>query len=233
MVMKLGLIGLGLLGIGIATAFTVSMSGKERGANLENMPTKDTPAPEGSKTLVVAGGCFWCVEAIYEELKGVSKVESGYAGGSIKNPTYEQVCTGISGHAEAVRITYDPKVISEDDLLHIFFTTHDPTTLNRQGSDVGTQYRSAVFYSSDEEKALAKKVMDEVNAEKIWKDPIVTTLEPLTEFYVAENYHQDYYNKFENGSDSVKSEMNSGYCRAVIEPKVRKFRAKYADKLKK
>lgn len=233
MVMKLGLIGLGLLGVGIASALAVSIASKSQGTTVQPMATQDGQAAPGSKTIVVAGGCFWCVEAIYEELKGVSKVESGYAGGTIKNPTYEQVCSGATGHAEAVRITYDPKVISEDDLLHIFFTTHDPTTPNRQGNDVGTQYRSAVFYTDDEEKKLAQKVIDDVNAEKIWPSPIVTTLEPLKEFYLAESYHQDYFNKYENATDAQKMEMNSGYCRAVIEPKVRKFRAKYADRLKK
>lgn len=188
---------------------------------------------EGKKTLVVAGGCFWCVEAIYEELKGVERVESGYTGGSVENPTYSQVCAGTTGHAEAVKITYDPKVISESDLLHIFFTTHDPTTLNRQGADTGTQYRSALFFTSDDQMKAFKKVMDEVDNEKIWKDQIVTTLEPLGTFYSAESYHQDYYNKFEKSDELQKLEMNSGYCRAIIEPKVRKFRAKYADKLKK
>lgn len=188
---------------------------------------------EGRETLVVAGGCFWCVEAIYDELKGVDKVESGYTGGRTVNPSYRDVCSGTTGHAEAVKITYDPKVISADTLLHIFFTTHDPTTLNRQGPDTGTQYRSAVFFKDEAEKKLAQQVIDEVNKEKIYASPIVTTLEPLTVFYTAESYHQDYFSKFENGTPVQKMEMNAGYCSNVIEPKVRKFRAKYADKLKK
>jgi len=195
------------------------------------------PQPEevtaGDKTLVVAGGCFWCVEAIFEQLRGVSKVESGYTGGLVPNPSYEAVCSGLTGHAEAVRVYYDPKEISADDLLRIFFTTHDPTTLNRQGPDSGTQYRSAIFYSNDEERALGKRVIAEIDEKHIWSHPIVTTLEPLKEFYLAESYHQNYFDSYENASEAQLSRMNGRYCRAVIEPKVAKFRKEYADKLKK
>ena len=228
--MKTGLIAIAVTAVAVAFGLTFAQKGQD---GPKPKQVKQEMQMEGMETLVVAGGCFWCVEAIYEELKGVAKVESGYTGGHVPRPTYEQVCTGATGHAEAVRITFDPKVISEDDLLHIFFTTHDPTTLNRQGPDQGTQYRSAVFYKNDAEKSLAEKVIKDIDQEKIWSDPIVTTLEPLKEFYMAEDYHQDYYNKFEKSDDLQKMEMNSGYCRAIIEPKVRKFRAKYADKLKK
>jgi peptide-methionine (S)-S-oxide reductase len=188
---------------------------------------------QNDKELVVAAGCFWCVEAIFEELRGVSKVVSGYTGGKVPNPTYEQVCAGITGHAEAVKIYYNPAEVSADDLLRIFFTTHDPTTLNRQGPDTGTQYRSAIFFSNDEEKARAEKIIKEINEAAIWKDKIVTTIEPLKEFYLAEEYHQNYYDTFENANELQKMRMNAGYCRAVIEPKVAKFRQMYRDKLKK
>jgi peptide-methionine (S)-S-oxide reductase len=191
------------------------------------------PPPPGSETLVLGGGCFWCTEAIYEELKGVETVESGYAGGMVANPTYEEVCSGNSGHAEVVKITFNPKEISAKDLLRIFFTVHDPTTLNRQGPDSGTQYRSVIFYSNDKEKALAQEVIDEVTKEKIWPNPIVTTLEPLKNYAKAEDYHQNYFDKYENSSDATRSSMNTGYCSLIIEPKVEKFRHKYADKLKK
>lgn len=190
-------------------------------------------APPGSQTLVVAGGCFWCVEAIFEDLKGVHFVEAGYAGGKVKNPTYEQVCSGTTGHAEAVKIVFDPKQISAEDLLRIFFTTHDPTTLNRQGNDFGTQYRSAIFFSTPEEEKRAKDIIAEVEAAKIWPGKIVTTVEPLTNYSKAEDYHQDYFRRFEEGTPAQRASMNAGYCSAIIEPKVRKFREKYAAKLKK
>jgi len=215
------------LAIGAITAYAVfSRPGDENRAEPE-------PVSAGEKTLVVAGGCFWCVEAIFEQLRGVSKVESGYAGGRVPNPTYEEVCSGLTGHAEAVRIHFDPKVISADDLLRIFFTTHDPTTLNRQGPDSGTQYRSAIFYSTSEERALGQKIIDEIDGRHIWQNKIVTTLEPLKEFYLAESYHQNYYDAYEKASDAQRARLNSGYCRAVIEPKVAKFRKEFADRLKK
>ena len=170
----------------------------------------------------LAGGCFWCLEAAFSELKGVERVESGYTGGSVSNPSYEAVCTGKTGHAEVVQVTFDPAVISLSDLLHIFFTIHDPTTLNQQGGDVGTQYRSAVFYHSPAQKAETERVIAELAAEKVWDDPIVTEVKPLDKFYPAEEYHRDYYSR----------NPNQGYCRAVIAPKVAKVRKLYFDRLK-
>ena len=170
----------------------------------------------------LAGGCFWCLEAAFQELRGVEQVVSGYTGGPVPNPSYEQVCTGATGHAEVVQITFDPAVVSYDDLLHVFFTIHDPTTLNRQGGDVGTQYRSAIFYHSAAQKAAAERVMAELAAEKVWDDPLVTELVPLERFYPAEEYHRDYFRR----------NPTQGYCQAVIAPKVAKVRKRYLDKLK-
>lgn len=169
----------------------------------------------------LAGGCFWCLEAVYEQLVGVEKVVSGYAGGTVSNPSYEQVCTGSTGHAEVVQITFDPEVISFRDLLGVFFTVHDPTTLNRQGADVGSQYRSAIFYHSDEQKTIAQEVIRELEAARIWDDPIVTEVTPLADFYAAEDYHQGYFRK----------NPNQGYCQVVIAPKVAKFRQRYMNRL--
>ena len=169
-----------------------------------------------------AGGCFWCVEAVFDELRGVERVESGYAGGSVPDPSYQQVCAGTTGHAEVVRVTYDPDAVSYRDLLGVFFTAHDPTQLNRQGADVGTQYRSAVFYHTPEQREAAEQVIAEMEAQKVWDAPVVTTLEPLTEFYPAEDYHRDYYRR----------NPEQGYCRVVIAPKVAKFRQKFHDRLK-
>ncbi|HZO91818.1 MAG TPA: peptide-methionine (S)-S-oxide reductase MsrA [Chthonomonadaceae bacterium] len=178
--------------------------------------------PPGKEIATLAGGCFWCTEAIFRDLKGVEKVEPGYAGGQTAHPTYEQVCTGTTGHAEAIQITFDPKVISYHDLLEIFFTTHDPTTRNRQGADVGTQYRSAIFYHSPEQKETALQVIKEIEAARIWPAPIVTEVVPFTNFYPAEDYHRDY---FERNPEQF-------YCQAVIAPKVAKFREHYRNKLK-
>lgn len=171
----------------------------------------------------LGGGCFWCTEAIFTELKGVEKVESGYSGGTVANPSYELVCTGTTGHAETVQITFDPKVISFRDLLRIFFTVHDPTTLNRQGADVGTQYRSVIFYHDEEQKKVAEDVMKEVTAQKIWDAPLVTELAPAKPFFKAEDYHQEYF----------ANNPNQGYCRIVIAPKVAKFREHYREQLKR
>jgi len=189
--------------------------------------------PEGAKSLVVAGGCFWCVEQLYDELQGVYFAESGYAGGSRAGVSYDQVMSGGTGHAEAVKIVYDPKQVTAQELLRMFFVVHDPTTLNRQGPDVGPQYRSAVFYASPEDKALALKVRDEIVAKKIWKNPIVTTFEPLKNYTRAEEYHQDYFAKYEKASPIEQMKMNAGYCSVVIQPKVLKFRKEYAGRLKK
>lgn len=175
-----------------------------------------------SERATLAGGCFWCLEAVYDQLRGVEHVESGYAGGRRPNPTYEQVCTGTTGHAEVVQITYDPAQIGYRDLLDVFFTIHDPTTLNRQGADVGTQYRSAIFYHDDEQKRAAEETIRELEAKKTWDDPIVTQVVPMTEFYAAGDYHRDYYER----------NPSSGYCRVVIEPKVAKARQQFLEKLK-
>ena len=171
----------------------------------------------------LAGGCFWCLEAVYDELKGVESVVSGYAGGSRPNPTYEQVCTGTTGHAEVVHITYDPQIITFRDLLDVFFTIHDPTTLNRQGADVGTQYRSAIFYHDAAQQSVAEQVIAELDAAGVWDAPIVTEVTPFTAFYPAEDYHQEYFAR----------NPYQPYCRAVVAPKVAKFRKQYLERLKR
>lgn len=171
----------------------------------------------------LAGGCFWCLEAVYDELKGVESVESGYAGGHVLNPTYRQVCDGTTGHAEVVQITYNPEEVSFRDLLGVFFTIHDPTTLNRQGNDVGTQYRSAVYYHTPEQKQIAEEVIVDITAQKLWNNPIVTEVKPIDKFYMAEDYHQEYF----------KHNPNQGYCQFVVAPKVAKFRKHYFAQLKK
>ena len=173
-------------------------------------------------TAILAGGCFWCLEAVYEQLQGVTHVESGYTGGTVVDPSYRLVCTGTTGHAEAVRITYDPSVVSYRELLEVFFEIHDPTTLNRQGADVGTQYRSAIYYHGLAQKEAAEQIIGELGAAKKWKDPIVTEVTPAGVFYVAEDYHQEYFRN--NG--------NQPYCRAVVAPKVKKFQKLYLGKLK-
>jgi peptide-methionine (S)-S-oxide reductase len=170
----------------------------------------------------LGGGCFWCLEAVYDKLKGVKQVVSGYTGGHVENPTYRQVCNKTTGHAEVVQITYDDEVISFEELLDVFFTIHDPTTLNRQGNDVGPQYRSAIFYHDDEQKRIAEEKIEEFDNKDMWSDPIVTEVTELETFYRAEDYHQDYY----------ENNPNQGYCRIVIQPKVAKFRKKFMDKLK-
>ena len=174
-------------------------------------------------TATLAGGCFWCVEAVFVELRGVGKVESGYMGGHIKNPTYREICSGLTGHAEVVRVTFDADVISYQAILEVFMTLHDPTTLNRQGNDVGTQYRSAIFYNSELQKTTAEEVVQKFSENKIWNNPIVTELSSEVVFYKAEDYHQSYYAL--NGSEP--------YCRAIIAPKVSKVRAVFLEKLKK
>ncbi|MEO9967977.1 MAG: peptide-methionine (S)-S-oxide reductase MsrA [Reichenbachiella sp.] len=168
-------------------------------------------------------GCFWCTEAIFQELKGVSKAVSGYMGGEVENPTYKEICTGTTGHAEVLQISYNPSKITFEELLEVFWKTHDPTTLNRQGNDVGTQYRSAVFYHSDEQKEIATDYKKKLDESGPWSDPIVTEITEAVTFYPAENYHQEYFNL--NGSQP--------YCNFVIRPKVEKFRTVFADKLKK
>lgn len=174
------------------------------------------------QVVTIGGGCFWCLEPLFDDLVGVEKVEVGYSGGSVENPTYQQVCTGTTGHAEVVQITFDPQVISSREILQIFFTVHDPTTLNRQGADVGTQYRSIVLYRDDEQKETAEQVVIEIEAAKIWDAPIVTQLTQFQAFYKAESYHQGYF----------EANPQAAYCQAVISPKVAKFRKRYAVSLK-
>lgn len=171
----------------------------------------------------LGGGCFWCLDGVFKDLRGVEKVESGYTGGHLKNPSYQAVCTGTTGHAEVIQLTFNPNEVSFKEILEVFFTIHDPTTLNRQGYDEGTQYRSAIFYHSPEQKEVAAQVIAELDAAKIWGNPIVTEVTPIGDFYVAEGYHQNY---FENNP-------NQPYCRAVVEPKVAKFRKYFFEKLKK
>jgi len=181
-----------------------------------------TNVPAGKEIATLAGGCFWCLEAVYDRMKGVESVESGYIGGKHPNPTYEAVCTGRTGHAEAVQITFDPKVVSYRELLGVFFAIHDPTTRNRQGHDVGTQYRSAIFYHSPDQKAVAEDVIAALTKERVFDDPIVTEVVPTGPFYVAEDYHQEYFAR----------NPEQGYCVAVVSPKVAKFRQKFAEKMK-
>src|SRR2546425_5164938 len=181
-----------------------------------------TNVPASKEIATLAGGCFWCLEAVYDRMKGVEEVESGYIGGKAPNPTYEAICTGRTGHAEAVQITFDPRVVSYRELLEVFFAIHDPTTLNRQGHDVGTQYRSAIFYHSPDQKAVAEDVIAAFTKEKVFDDPIVTEVVPAGPFYVAEDYHQEYFAR----------NPEQGYCVAVVSPKVAKFRQKFAEKMK-
>ena len=176
-----------------------------------------------TETATLAGGCFWCLEAVYDQMNGVVSVESGYMGGAQPNPTYEAVCTGRSGHAEVVRVVFDPAVASYRDLLNVFFVIHDPTTLNRQGHDVGTQYRSAIFYHSPEQQQTAQDVIATLTKEALYRDPIVTEVVPAATFYPAEGYHQDYF----------KRNPTQPYCQAVVLPKVAKFRQKFLEKLKR
>jgi peptide-methionine (S)-S-oxide reductase len=180
-------------------------------------------APPGREIATLAGGCFWCLEAVYDQLKGVDSVESGYTGGHVSNPSYRQVCDGDTGHAEVVRITYDPKVVSFGDLLDVFFVIHDPTQLNRQGNDVGTQYRSAIFYHSPEQRHIAQDKIAALERERLYNAPIVTELAEAGPFYIAEDYHQEYF----------ANNPYQGYCMAVVAPKVAKFRKHFLDRLKK
>ena len=175
------------------------------------------------ETATLAGGCFWCLEAVFDELKGVESVESGYTGGTVPTPSYRAVCTGTTGHAEAVEIRFNPAVLTYTDLLKVFFTIHDPTTLNRQGADAGTQYRSAIFYHDDEQKRIAQEVIASITAEKLWDHPIVTEVTKLDKFYQAEDYHREYF----------ANNPYQPYCMAVVAPKVIKFRKHFVDRLKK
>lgn len=175
------------------------------------------------ETITLAGGCFWCLEAVYDEVKGVLSVDSGYANGHVANPSYRAVCTGETGHAEVVQVKFDPNVISFRDILNIFFAIHDPTTTNRQGADIGTQYRSGIYYHTPEQKEMAESLIKELNEQKIWDHPIVTQVEPLKDFYMAEDYHQEYFAK----------NPYQPYCMAVVAPKVNKFRKHFLELWKK
>ena len=210
--MKIAMISL----IGLIAILSTEL--KSSNSHIMNMQNNG----EGSKTAVFAGGCFWCTEAIFNQMKGVQKVVPGYSGGNVTNPTYEQVCTGSTGHAECTKITYDPKQVTFGELLEVFWMTHDPTTLNRQGADSGTQYRSAIFYTDEEQKQEAIVYKAKLEKEKIWKDPIVTEITKFEKFYPAEDYHQEYY----------QNNPNQGYCRIVITPKIEKFKKVFAGKLK-
>ncbi len=195
------------------------------GAVVSNQQTTAKPMDTNSSALQKAtfgGGCFWCTEAFFLDLKGVTKVESGYSGGKVKNPSYREVCTGTTGHAEVIQITYDPAVVSYSDLLEVFWNTHDPTTLNKQGADEGTQYRSAVFYHDEEQKKTAEAYKKQLETSHVYSRPIVTEITPLTNFYVAEDYHQNYF----------ALNQNAGYCQYVIRPKVEKFKKQFKAKLK-
>jgi len=192
--------------------FTLSLNGfaqTKKSSNLE--------------TITLGGGCYWCVEAVYEDLNGVKSVVSGFSGGTVADPTYEEVCTGETGHAEVVQITYDKTITDINEIFKVFFTVHDPTTLNRQGADVGTQYRSVIFYKNDEQKKAAQSIIAELNKAKVYNSPIVTKVEPFKKFYKAEDYHQNYY----------ANNKNQPYCKMVIQPKIEKFEKVFKDKLKK
>ena len=176
---------------------------------------------ENMEVITVGGGCFWCLEAVYDGLQGVLKVESGYSGGSVPNPSYEAVCSGRTGHAEVVQVTFDPSIVSYQEILKVFFAIHDPTTLNRQGADVGTQYRSVIFYHDGEQKVVAEELIARLGMDQLWSQPIVTEVAPLEAYYRAEEYHQDYF----------KNNPSQPYCQAVVSPKVAKFRKEFVSKL--
>jgi peptide-methionine (S)-S-oxide reductase len=221
------------LSIGIVSALLAPGRAKPSGGAMASDETRSgrpgaqgggaMPAGSASETATLGGGCFWCLEAVFDQLEGVRSVESGYSGGSAADANYKKICGGTTGHAEVVQVTFDPAVLSFDDLLRVFFTIHDPTTLNRQGADAGPQYRSAIFYGSPQQKTAAERVIAELSRAKVWKDPIVTQLVPFEAFYPAEDYHQEYYAR--NGE--------APYCQIVVAPKVAKFRKAFVDRLKK
>jgi peptide-methionine (S)-S-oxide reductase len=203
--------------LGIVAGFLTLLASSTFAQNKKPMESSEL------KTATFGAGCFWCTEAVFLNVNGVSKVVSGYSGGKAKNPTYREVCSGLTGHAEVTQITYDPKKVSFEELLEVFWNTHDPTTLNRQGADEGTQYRSAVFYNDEEQKKIAEQYKKQLEASHVYKNPIVTEISPLVNFYPAEDYHQNYY--------ALNPEQ--GYCQYVIRPKVEKFKKQFSAKLKK
>jgi peptide-methionine (S)-S-oxide reductase len=207
----------------ITVLFAGISCGQKKEIEKTSLMNTNSTENEGLALATFGNGCFWCTEAIFQQVDGVTKVVSGYAGGKVKNPTYKEVCSGLTGHAEVIQLTYDPKKVSYEELLEIFWQTHDPTTLNRQGADVGTQYRSVIFYLTDAQKALAVEFKKKLNESGAFDNPIVTEISPLTEYYPAEDYHQNYFNL--NGS--------APYCSYVIQPKIDKFKKVFKDKLKK
>lgn len=210
--------------LSLTTLFSLLSCAEKKPTTIINNMTDNVSTNPGKKDTATFGtGCFWCTEAIFQELKGVIKVTSGYSGGFAENPSYKEVCTGTTGHAECLNIIYDPAVITFDELLEVFWQIHNPTTLNRQGNDVGTQYRSAVFYHNEEQKAKTEKYKAELNKSGAWSDPVITSLEPFVKFYPAEDYHQNYYN----------NNTGQGYCQFVIRPKLEKFEKVFKSKLKK
>jgi peptide-methionine (S)-S-oxide reductase len=207
-----------------ATILALLVAGSSCGQKQKQATTMtNKPVKEGLAVATFGSGCFWCTEAVFQNLEGVELVESGYSGGKVKNPTYKEVCSGLTGHAEVIHVHYDPAIVTYDELLEVFWKTHDPTTLNRQGADEGTQYRSVIFYHNDEQKQLAEKYKQELDKSGAFNAPIVTEITPFDVFYKAEDYHQNYYNL--NG--------NAPYCSFVIQPKVEKFKKVFKDKLKK
>lgn len=203
-----------MLALALAAVTLVSCAPKENAMPASIPPLPPEPVAAGSELATFGGGCFWCTEAVFLELKGVSKVVSGYTGGSTKNPTYEAICTGTTGHAEVIQITFDPSVVPFEKLLEVFWLTHDPTTLNRQGNDTGTQYRSAIFTHNERQREVAEKYKKALQEGKVFRDPIVTEIVPIGDFYAAEDYHQNYFNR----------NPNQSYCRSVIPPKLEKLR---------
>ncbi|WP_390620418.1 peptide-methionine (S)-S-oxide reductase MsrA [Stieleria varia] len=209
-----------LLGITLVTANTATCMAAQPA---EETQSDAKPGESKEAVATLAGGCFWCTEAVYERMEGIEDVVSGYIGGTVPNPTYEQVCSKLTGHAEAVEITYDPSVVTYEEILEVFFKTHDPTTLNRQGADAGPQYRSSIFYHDEEQKKIAEKYIEKLNQSGEYNRKIVTLLEKATTFYPAEEYHQDYFRR----------NPNAGYCKYVVQNKVRKFNREFGDKIKK
>jgi peptide-methionine (S)-S-oxide reductase len=208
----------------VSTFVFISCNGQEKGtSNINTKSKSDKMENMNLEVATLGAGCFWCIEAVFQELKGVEKVESGYMGGHTVNPTYKAICTGTTGHAEVAKVTYDPEVISFTEILEVFFTVHDPTTLNRQGADAGTQYRSAIFYHTESQKKTASEVKSALDASGAWYQPIVTEINEASKFYIAEDYHQNYN----------ENNPNQGYCVAVVRPKLEKFRKVFKDKLKK
>ncbi len=206
----------------LLSVFILTISACSGQSNNTMNPDENIPENIETAEATLGAGCFWCVEAVFQEVKGVYRVESGYTGGSIANPTYREVSSGMSGHAEVARLVYDPKVVSFETLLSIFFQTHDPTTLNRQGADVGTQYRSEIFYHNKEQKEAAENIIEKINKSGAYDNPVVTRVSRLEEYYQAEDYHQNYY----------LNNPNQGYCTYVIQPKIEKFRKVFKDYLK-